>query len=96
MSTLLPLYDRVLVRPAKKDKTSASGLELVYRRDESPNTGVVVAVGPGRVVEGVRAPMSVAPGDEVIFEEARGRKISFAGEDLISMRDVDLAAVVES
>lgn len=87
MTKLIPLGDNVLVRPATKEKASASGILLVHRKDQSRNEGEVVAVGSANA--------DVRAGDRVIFEEERARSLDFDGERLLRLRAEDLMAVVQ-
>ena len=43
-----PLADRVLIEPAEADKTTASGIIIPDSAKEKSQSGVVVAVGPGK------------------------------------------------
>lgn len=95
MSHLLPLYDRIIVRPIAKASTSAGGIALYHRREEEKGHGTVVAVGPGRVLgDGERHAPSVQPGDHVIFQEGAGKALRHEGCDYLSIEDADLHAVV--
>lgn len=60
---LKPLNDKIVVRP---DKRILSSVILVNNK-EYDNMGTVVAVGPGKKVNGRREAMPVAVGDYVRF-----------------------------
>ena len=60
--SLKPLGDRVLVKAAEQEEVTASGIVLPDTAKERPSRGTVVAVGDGRIVEGVRVPLEVARG----------------------------------
>jgi chaperonin GroES len=89
---LQPLEDRIIVRPADAEQTTASGLVIPDTAKEKPQQGEVLAVGPGRFDdEGEkRIPVDVAVGDTVIYSKYGGTEISEGGEDLLilSARDV--------
>jgi chaperonin GroES len=86
MIHLLPLYDRVIVRPSKKEESTASGIALVHRKEAMPDQGTVLAVGPK--VEGVGA------GDEVIFHAEGGTTFDYSGDRLVLLPQDALDAVV--
>lgn len=66
--TLIPLEDHVLVEPIEAEKTTKSGIILPNNKDEKPGCGIVVAVGPGKILDdGKRWPMDVCVGDKVFF-----------------------------
>ena len=58
--SVMPLGDRVLVRPLEvtKEAKTASGIILPDSGEkEAPSTGEVLAVGPGKFDDGVQVPM---------------------------------------
>ena len=94
---LQPLEDRIIVRPADAEQTTASGLVIPDTAKEKPQQGEVLAVGPGRRDDdGDLIPMDLAAGDIVIYSKYGGTEITEKGEDLLilSSRDV-LAKVVK-
>jgi len=50
----------------------------------------VVAVGPGKKDE----PMSVKPGDTVLYGKYAGTEINIDGEDYLIMRESDILAII--
>lgn len=92
---LKPLGDRVIVKVDEAETTTASGLYLAKETKEKPQTGTVVAVGPGKLGKnGEYLPMPVAEGDRVVFGKYGGTEISHEGEDLLILRADDLYAVI--
>ena len=59
---LVPLADRVLLKPVEAMETTASGIILSTATKEKPVVSEVVAVGPGGVVDGNEVKMVVKPG----------------------------------
>ena len=49
---LVPLGDRVVLKHVEAEETTASGIVLPGQAKEQPQVAVVVAVGPGGMVEG--------------------------------------------
>ncbi len=84
---LIPLEDRVLVKPAAEEKTTKSGFILPDNKKEQPSKGEIMAVGPGTLLDsGDRAPMDVKVGDTVYFTkyapdeieiEEKGEKVTY-------------------
>ncbi len=66
---ITPLNDHVVVKPLKPEEVTKGGIVLPdTAREEKPEQGEVIAVGPGKLLEnGQRAPMSVHVGDKVLF-----------------------------
>jgi len=88
-----PLDDRVVVQPMEAEQTTAGGIVLPDSAKEKPQRGKVVAVGPGKLLDnGVRATLSVAVGDEVIFGKYGGSEIEVDGIDYKILRESDVLA----
>lgn len=62
-----PLFDKVVVKASKKEDTTKSGFILPSSSQEKSQTAVVVAVGPGGMVDGNEVKMQVKEGDVVLF-----------------------------
>ncbi len=90
-----PLDDRVVVRANDAEETTAGGIVLPDAAQEKPQRGVVVAVGPGRLLDsGERASVSVEVGDEILFGKYGGTDIEVDGEDVKILRESDILAKV--
>lgn len=75
MTNIKPLGNRVLVKRVKA-QTSKGGIILPDSAQEKPKEGMVVAVGPGKVNDqGQRDPLSVQPGQKVLFALYSGTEI---------------------
>lgn len=93
--SLRPLDDRVVVEPKEAEEVTAGGIVLPDTAKEKPQRGTVLAVGPGRLLEGgKRAEMSVAVGDEVIFGKYAGTDIEVDGRELKILRESDILAKI--
>lgn len=93
---LIPLYDRVIVKPFEEETKSSGGILLGSAAVKSTR-GKVVAVGKGRVLDnGSVAPLSVKIGDTVIYNEGYGcKKEKLDGEDVVIISETDVFAIVE-
>ncbi len=69
-----PLGDRIVVKPMTAEQTLKSGIVLPDTAKEKPQEGEVIAVGPGKLVDGRRQDMEVKVGDHVIFESWAGKE----------------------
>ena len=88
-----PLDDRVVVQPVEAEQTTAGGIVLTDSAKEKPQRGKDVAVGPGKLLDnGVRATLSIAVGDEVIFGKYGGSEIEVDGVDYKILRESDVLA----
>ena len=94
--TLRPLQDRVLIRRAEPEVTSAGGIFIPDTAQEKPAEGEIVAVGPGvRGRDGVIAPMAVKPGDRVLFVKWSGTTVKLDNEELMIMNEADIIGVLD-
>ena len=93
---LQPLEDRIVVRPAEAEETTASGLVIPDTAKEKPQQGEVLAVGPGRRSEtGDLIPTDVSVGDRVVYSKYGGTEITIEGEDLLILQARDVLAIVK-
>jgi chaperonin GroES len=94
---LRPLGDRVVVQPTPGDETTKSGIVIPDTAQEKPREGVVLAVGPGRVLDdGTREHMDLKLGDKVLYAKYSGTEFKLNGDDLLIISHKDVLAVVES
>ena len=92
---LQPLGDRVVVKAKDDDEArTASGLVIPDTAKEKPQTGEVLAVGPGDFQDGERLPMDVSEGDIVVYSKYGGTEIAVEGEDLLILSARDILAKV--
>ena len=91
---LKPLGDRVIVKQDEAETTTASGLFIASETKEKPQTGIVLAVGEGKLdKDGKYLPMPVKVGDKVIYSKYGGTEIAVEGDDVLILRADDLYAV---
>jgi chaperonin GroES len=91
-----PLHDRVLVRRVEEEGRTKGGIIIPDTAKEKPMEGEVVAVGPGaRDEKGVMVPMSVKPGDRVLFGKWSGTEVKLDGEELMIMKESDIMGVIQ-
>jgi len=92
---LKPLGDRLVVKPASREETTASGIVLPDTAKEKPQRGTIVAAGEGRRDDdGDRIPLDVKVGDEVLFAKYAGTEFKLGDEDLLILSEKDVLAVV--
>lgn len=90
-----PTRDRVIVKRAEEVTKSASGLYIPDSNQSSSDRGVVMAVGPGRLLDnGITAEMSVSVGDTVVFARGSGQTVKVDGDDLLILTEDHILAVV--
>ena len=94
--SIQPLEDRIVVRPAAAEETTASGLVIPDSAKEKPQQGEVLAVGPGRRSEtGDLIPLDIAVGDTVVYSKYGGTEITVEGEDVLILAGRDILATIK-
>lgn len=93
---LKPLNDRVFIKVAEAEETTAGGLLLMEASKEKPSIGMVIAVGPGPLdEEGNRKPLSIAPGNTVMYSKYAGNDFKGSdGTNYIALRASEVMAVL--
>jgi len=92
---LVPLGDRVVVRPKQKEEVTKSGIVLPGNAQEKPQEGEVIAVGPGRVLDnGTRLNVELKVGQSVLYAKYAGTEFKLEDEELLILREPDVLAVV--
>ncbi len=94
--TIQPLGNRVLVELKKKETATASGIVLPETGDKQKAEGVVVAVGPGKMLEnGNRAKMEVQVGQTVLLKSWGGDEVKLNDKEYKIFDAEDILAIVE-
>lgn len=92
---LIPLFDRVVIKPEVQTSTTKSGIVLPSTSQERPQVGVVTAVGSGIDIDSNNVGMQVRIGDKVLFNKFAGSEVKINDETLLVLRQVDLIAIME-
>ena len=92
-SAVVPMADRVVVRPLEKEEVTKSGIVLPDTAKEKPQEGEIIAVGPGRMNDdGKRLAMELKQGDRVIFAKYAGTEVRMDETDYLILREADILA----
>ena len=90
---LVPLGDRVVLRRAEAETTTAGGIVLPDAAKDKPQRGEVVAIGDGHVKnDGTKTPLTVKDGDRVIFSSYAGDEITLGDDEFLLLRESDILA----
>jgi chaperonin GroES len=92
---LKPLGDRVVIKHLEAEETTKSGIILTGAAKEKPQEAVVVAVGPGTIVDGEKVPMEVKEGDKVIYSKYAGTEVTLDKEDYVIVKQSDILAILQ-
>lgn len=95
MSSLKPLGDKVVIQVVEQEERTASGIYLPDTAKKKPQTGKVIAVGNGRVLEdGSRNTLNVSVGDTVLFSKYGGNEVSIDGTDYTILDEDQIYAII--
>jgi len=92
-----PLHDKVIVRRDEAESETESGIVLPETAKDRPKTGVVEAVGDGKLntETGERTPLTVKAGDRVIFTSYAGSEVKIDGDEVLIMNEDDILAIMD-
>jgi chaperonin GroES len=93
---LIPMEDRIVVKPQEAEEKTAGGIVLPDSAKEKPLMGTVVSVGPGKMLDsGVRGTMSVKKKDVVLYSKYGGTDVEVDGKEYKIFRESEILGIVE-
>jgi chaperonin GroES len=94
---LKPLSNHIFLEAVEEEKTTKSGIVIPETADkEKPVKGKIIAAGPGKLNDkGERMPMSVKPGDLVLFKKYGPDEIEVEGKKYLVGDEDDILAIIE-
>lgn len=97
LKEVIPLEDRVLIKPQEAEEVTSSGIIIPDTATEGAVRGKVVAVGPGKYSDnGTLIPLTVKVGDEVLYgTKYFGTECIFDGETFILVPHGNLFAILK-
>lgn len=97
MAQIIPTSDHVIVEAINEETISASGIIIPETANkERPQKGVVLAVGPGKMLDGGQIlPMEVKVGDQVLFTKYGPTEVKVDEKELLVLNMSDILAKIE-
>jgi chaperonin GroES len=92
---LKPLFDKVVLKQEIQEETTKSGIIMPGEAKEKPQQAVVVAVGPGGMVDGKEVGMMVKVGDKVIYSKYAGTELKIEDVPYVIVKQSDILAIME-
>ncbi len=92
-----PLHDKVVIqRTEDKKEELRGGIIIPDTAKEKPQRGKVVAVGKGKLLEGgKRRPMSVQPGNVILFSKWAGNEIKVDDQEYLIITEDEILAIID-
>ena len=93
---LKPLEDHVIVEPIEQEEKTSSGIYLPdTAHKDKPQTGTVIAIGTGRLLDnGQRVQTEVKVGEKVVFAKYAGSDVELDDKKYVILKDSDILAVI--
>ena len=96
MKQLVPLNDRIVVKPIEAEEQMYGNIIVAVMGRERPEMGEVVAVGPGRMSEfGKFIPVNVNTGDVVLLPKIGAIRVEFEGEEYLVAPSKEILCVIK-
>lgn len=93
--TLKPLQNRVVIKFIEAEEKTKTGIILTASAQEKPQIAEVIAIGKGKIEDGMRIPMTVKVGDKVIASKYAGTTVKIDGTEYVVLSEDDIFAIVE-
>lgn len=90
-----PLRDQVLLEPLKEERKKGGIILPETVQKERPEKAKVVAVGPGKIVDGKLVPIALKKGDLVLFTKYGPNEIKIDDQEYLIAREEDILAILE-
>jgi chaperonin GroES len=92
---LKPLHDYVVLEKVKEEVKTKSGILLTTgEAKDAPSMGMVVAVGPGKMDDGVLVKIDLTEGQKVIYKKYSGTEVTIDKKEYLLISAGDILAVV--
>ncbi len=91
-----PLHNYVLLERIEEENKTAGGIIIPDNAKEKPVHGRVIAVGEGNIENGQKIPMSVKPGDNVLFAKwaSSANEVKIDGKDYVLIKESDILGIL--
>lgn len=85
---------RAVILPERPEQQTTGGIIIPNKSQEETFTGTVVAVGEGQRLEnGTHFPMSVVPGDRVMYMRTSGVPVTYDKVDYLVINEAHILAI---
>jgi chaperonin GroES len=94
---IIPLGDRVIISPTIPESVTSFGLIIPETTSkEKPETGVVVAVGPGKMGDdNMLIPVQVSVGDKVMFNKYGFDEVKINGKEYFIVSEQNILVILK-
>lgn len=91
-----PLHNYILLEKLEEENKTAGGIIIPDTAKEKPTRAKVIAIGDGSFENGNRIPVSVKPGDIVLFAKwaSSANEVKIDGKDFILIKESDILGIL--
>ena len=91
-----PLHNYVLLERIEEENKTAGGIIIPDNAKEKPVHGRVIAVGDGTIDQGQKIPLSVKPGDTVLFAKwaSSANEVKIDGRNYVLIKESDILGIL--
>ena len=91
-----PRHGLVLIEPTARQEKTEGGIILPENHKQSFREAIVVAIGPGRILEsGATAqPTDITVGSRVMFKAGNGLDLKDDGRDCVLLNNEDIIGIL--
>lgn len=91
-----PLADRIVIKPIEQEEVVVGGIVIPDTAKEKPQTGEVVAVGPGRKTDdGTVIPTEVKVGNKVLYAKYSGTQFKYDNVEYLVVKESEILAILD-
>lgn len=94
MAVVRPILDKIVVQVKKSDRATGTGIILAGSSKEQPLTALVIARGPGGLIDGREVKMYINEGDHVLIPKNSGTPFTLNGIEYIIISQSEVLAIV--
>ena len=94
MESLTPLSNRILVQRISEDKTYRGLIHLPDQAQIKAQVAIVIACGPGKIIDGQFQPCALKPGDKIMFGKYSGTDIKLNDVEYSIMCEEDVLGIL--
>lgn len=95
MPDIVPLNGKIVVKRFEAQNVSKGGITLPEKSRRKPSEGIVIAVGPGRILDnGIVAEPRVKQLDQVLFPQVCGTDVNVDEVEYTILDETEILAVV--
>lgn len=96
VSQLQPTAGYLVIKPAESQKQTASGIYLPDSKEDQPQYGTVLAVGPDQITDaGTKLTSPATKGDRVVYKKWGGNEVKLEDVEYQILKFEDILAIIK-